>query len=50
VLAIEAAPFRTILHDNPALGLNVMSRVAQVYFQRYIGVMHRMQGAMNQML
>lgn len=50
VLAIESEPFRAILHDNPALGLNVMSRVAQVYFERYVGVMHRLQGAMNQML
>ncbi len=50
VLAIEAEPFRTILHDKPALGLHVMSRVAQVYFERYVGVMGRLQGAMNQML
>lgn len=49
LLAIEARPFREILQGNCLAGFMAMSSVAQIYFNRYIEVMKRMQDVVNQL-
>jgi signal-transduction protein with cAMP-binding, CBS, and nucleotidyltransferase domain len=43
VLAIEARPFRELLHSNCSTGLHIMSEVAHVYFTRYLQVLKSLQ-------
>lgn len=43
VLAVEAEPFRELLKDEPAAGSAVMSKVAGIYFARYINVLQRLE-------
>jgi CRP/FNR family cyclic AMP-dependent transcriptional regulator len=48
VLAIEARPLREILQGNPVAGMQLIGRVARVYFDRYVAVMNSLQGVVNQ--
>jgi signal-transduction protein with cAMP-binding, CBS, and nucleotidyltransferase domain len=47
VLAIEAEPLRDLLQRNSLVGFNVMNRVAEVYFARYISVIKNLQEVLN---
>ncbi len=48
VLAIEAEPMRRVLQKNPVLGVHIMSRVASIYFHRYIDVVKNLQSVLRQ--
>ena len=48
VLAIEAKPFRKLLETNCPVGLDIMNRVAQIYFTRYLEVLKSLQGVVSQ--
>jgi CRP-like cAMP-binding protein len=48
VLAIEAKPVREILQKNHLVGMDVMSRVARIYFTRYIDLVRRLQEVVGQ--
>jgi signal-transduction protein with cAMP-binding, CBS, and nucleotidyltransferase domain len=48
VLAIEAKPFRELLVASHPVGFNIMSRVARIYFTRYINVLKDLQGVVSQ--
>lgn len=48
VLSIEAKPVREILQKNYLVGMNVMSRVARIYFTRYINLLKRLQETVSQ--
>ena len=48
VLAIEAKPFRDLLRSNCPVGFQIMTQVAHVYFNRYIGVLKNLQGVVSQ--
>jgi len=43
VLSIEAKKFRQILEEDRIASFDVMARIAQVYFERYIYLMKRIQ-------
>ena len=48
-LAIEARAFQRIVDGNPVVAHHLMSRVAQVYFGRYLEVMRRLQGVLREL-
>lgn len=48
VLVIKAKPFRQLLQSNATTGFNIMSQVAQVYFNRYLNLLNSLQGVVNQ--
>ncbi len=48
VLAIDAKPFQRLLRDNCPAGLDIMTQVAHIYFNRYINVLRSLQGVVNQ--
>ena len=43
VLAIEAIPLQKILQRNCLVGMDIMSRVARIYFTRYIDFLGKLQ-------
>lgn len=43
VLAIEAMPLKKILQKNHPVGMDVMSRIARIYFTRYLDLLRRLQ-------
>ncbi len=47
-LAIEAQPFQRLLRENCPAGLDIMTQVAHIYFNRYISVLQSLQGVVNQ--
>ena len=48
VLAIEAESFRRLLQENSLVGFHIMSRVADIYFNRYVEVVKNLQGVLGQ--
>lgn len=48
-LAIEAKGFQRIVEKSPVVAHQLMSRVAQVYFGRYLEVMRRLQGVLREL-
>lgn len=48
VLTIEAKPFRKLLESNSLVGLDVMNKVARIYFTRYIDLLKRLHEAVSQ--
>ncbi len=48
LLSIEAVQFREMLRKNSLAGFDTMSRVAHIYFNRYIDVLKSLQGVVNQ--
>ena len=48
VLAIEAAPFHELLRLNCPAGLDIINRVAHIYFTRYIDLLKRFQNVVGQ--
>jgi len=48
VLSIEARPFRELLRENHGVGFDVMNRVARIYFERYLGVLKRLEDVVGQ--
>jgi CRP/FNR family cyclic AMP-dependent transcriptional regulator len=49
VLMVEAKSFRKILEKDHVVGMDVMSRVARIYFDRYINLLQRMQQVLGQL-
>jgi CRP/FNR family cyclic AMP-dependent transcriptional regulator len=47
VLAIEAKPFRELLQSNCLVGFQVMSQVAQIYFERYVEILKNLQDVVS---
>jgi len=47
-LAIEAKAFRQIVDGNLTVAHHLITRVAQVYFARYLEVMRRLQGVLRE--
>ena len=50
VLAVEVAPFRELLKENPAVGFKAMNVMAQAYFTRYIETLKRFQSILNDLV
>jgi len=48
VLAIEAQPFRELLRNNCPVAIDVLNRVARIYFARYLDVLKNLQAVVNQ--
>jgi len=48
VLALEVRPLRELLQRNTAAGYQIINKVAQVYFSRYMRVMKNLQDVINQ--
>ena len=48
VLSIEAKPFRDLLGLNCPAGLDIMNRVARIYYTRYLDVLKRLQDVVSQ--
>ena len=48
VLSIEAKPFRDLLQLNCPAGLDIMSKVAYIYFTRYLEVIKKLQDVVSQ--
>lgn len=48
VLSIEAKPFRELLEMNCPAGLDIINRVARIYFTRYLDVLQRLQDVVSQ--
>jgi CRP-like cAMP-binding protein len=48
VLAIDAGPFRKLLHENCPVALDVLNRTARIYFTRYLEVLRNLQAVVNQ--
>ena len=47
VLSIEAKPFRDLLLENCPAGLDIINRVARIYFTRYLEVLKRLQDVIS---
>ena len=47
-LSIEAKPFRDILLMNCPAGLEIINRVARIYFERYLEVLKKLQDVISQ--
>ena len=43
VLKVEARVLRRILDENPVVGYATQRRVSQIFFQRYVDAMERLQ-------
>ena len=48
VLSVEAKPFNEMLQVNCRAGMNIINRVAHIYFTRYVDVIKRLQDMVNQ--
>jgi signal-transduction protein with cAMP-binding, CBS, and nucleotidyltransferase domain len=48
VLSVEAKPFRDMLRMNCTAGLDIMNRVARIYFTRYLEILKRLQDVVGQ--
>ena len=48
VLAIEAKPFLELIRSNNHAGLNIINRVAQIYYERYLNVLKKLQNVVSQ--
>ena len=48
VLAIEARPFRDLLNKNCPVAIDVLNRVARIYFARYLDILKNLQAVVNQ--
>ena len=48
LLLIEAKPFQELLKENCLIGFNIMTRVAHIYFNRYINVLKNLQDVVGQ--
>lgn len=48
VLSVEAKPFRELLRLNCPAGLDIVNRVAQIYFTRYLDVLKRLRDVVSQ--
>ena len=46
-LAIEAQPFLDLLRSNCPVGMDIMNRVANIYFSRYVDLIKRLQNVMG---
>ena len=46
-LAVEAIPFRNLLQRNCPAGLDIITRVAGIYFTRYLDLIRRFQGVVG---
>lgn len=49
VLAIEVLQLRKVFEANPRLGMRVMNLAARAYYSRYLDLLHRVQGILNEM-
>lgn len=47
LLAIESAPLRELLENEPRIGFHVMKLAAQTYFSRYVASLERVQAVIN---
>lgn len=48
VLSIEAKPFRELLQANSTAGLDIINRVALIYYSRYLNVLKKLQDVVSQ--
>jgi CRP-like cAMP-binding protein len=48
VLSIEAKPFRDLLQLNCPAGMDIMNKVAYIYFTRYLDVIKKLQDVVSQ--
>lgn len=48
VLSIEAKPFRELLQANHLAGLDIINRVASIYYARYLNVLKKLQDVVSQ--
>ena len=48
VLSIEAKPFAELLRNNCPVAINVLNRVARIYFSRYLDLLKNLQAVVNQ--
>ncbi len=48
VLAIEAKPFLELIRSNSHVGLDIINRVAQIYYARYLNVLKKLQDVVSQ--
>jgi signal-transduction protein with cAMP-binding, CBS, and nucleotidyltransferase domain len=48
VLSIEAKPFRGLLQLNCPAGMDIMNKVAYIYFTRYLDVIKKLQDVVSQ--
>jgi CRP-like cAMP-binding protein len=48
VLSVEAKPFRDLLLLNSQAGLDIINKVANIYFSRYLNLVKRLQDTVNQ--
>lgn len=46
-LAVEAKPFRELLQQNYLAGLDIVTRVANIYFARYLDLVKRFQNVVG---
>ena len=46
-LAVEAEPFREILQQNCRAGMDIITRVADIYFKRYLDLIERLQSVVG---
>ena len=48
VLAIEAKPFLELIRTNSHVGLNIINRVAEIYYARYLNILKKLQDVVSQ--
>jgi len=48
VLSIEAKPFRDLLRLNCTAGLDIINKIAHIYFTRYLEVIKKLQDVVSQ--
>ena len=48
VLAVEAKPFGELLRQNCRVGVDIIARVADIYFTRYLNIIKRLQNVVGQ--
>ncbi len=48
VLSIEAQPFRELLKLNSLVGLDIINRIARIYYVRYLNLLKRLQDIVSQ--
>ncbi|MFC1561645.1 cyclic nucleotide-binding domain-containing protein [candidate division KSB1 bacterium] len=48
VLSVEAKPFRNLLQMNCSAGMDIINRVAHIYFTRYLDLITRLQNVVGQ--
>ena len=47
VLAVEAKPFRELLRQNRLAGVDIITRIANIYFTRYLDLIKRFQNVVG---